>query len=238
MICITLDIDWAPDPVIADALELLDQRGIPATLFATHYSPVLKECEKDSRKWEIALHPNFNPLLEGKNSQNAKEIIDALYETYPGAVGVRSHSRTVSGGLIETFRGRGLLYDANQIAPYHAHLEPFNYCGFVRFTDFWQDDVHMVMQRPFILDDLPLHQPGLKIFAFHPVHIYLNTENPERYRAAKSAYQSPAELIAHRNHTNTPGTRDLFIELLEHLKTKSDSTGPLQLKQLAETTIT
>ena len=38
-ICLTLDLDWAPDHVLEDTRALLTQAGLPATIFATHHTP-------------------------------------------------------------------------------------------------------------------------------------------------------------------------------------------------------
>ena len=67
----------------------------------------------------------------------------------------------------------------------------------------------------FSAKSLDLVSPGLKVFNFHPIHIYLNTENISRYEQAKPYLKDKARLDKSIN----PGTgvRNLFIELLNHV---------------------
>ena len=43
-----------------------------------------------------------------------------------------------------------------------------------------------------------LVREGLKVFDFHPIHVYLNTEDLSRYEQTRSLHHNPAELIKHR----------------------------------------
>ena len=62
------------------------------------------------------------------------------------------------------------------------------------------------------IEDLVIRS-GLKVFDFHPIHIFLNTENLKRYDQTRSIHQKPEELIKHR--FSGFGVRDQFIKLLE-----------------------
>jgi hypothetical protein len=62
------------------------------------------------------------------------------------------------------------------------------------------------------------------IFDFHPIHIYLNTENKYRYSEAKKFYEDPEKLLEYRN-TEVPGTRDLLINLMKHCKNNNIETS-------------
>ena len=211
-IVITFDTEWAPDEILLDLFNLLSRYSISVTLFATHRTAVLDEIQK---VYEVGLHPNFNPLFYKNGRLTSYEILEEIKTWYPDAVGVRSHSRTVSAPLVDQFISMGLRYDANQICPYQECLMPYAYRGFCRFTDFWQDDVHAIYRRPFVLSNILIDSEGMKIFNFHPVHIYLNTESLERYQVARVHYQNPRKLAEFRN-TKTKGARDLLIELLDY----------------------
>lgn len=54
---------------------------------------------------------------------------------------------------------------------------------------------------------------GVKVFDFHPIHIFLNTESLDRYERTRPYHQNPSELIKHRYKGY--GTRNRLIELLE-----------------------
>ncbi len=53
---------------------------------------------------------------------------------------------------------------------------------------------------------------GLKVFDFHPIHVFLNTETLECYERTQTSHHSPNELIKHR--CQGYGTRSRLIELL------------------------
>ena len=56
-------------------------------------------------------------------------------------------------------------------------------------------------------------RPGLKCFDFHPIHVFLNTENLNRYERTRPIHQNPKELIKYRYQGY--GTRSRSMELLE-----------------------
>lgn len=218
-IVFTSDVDWAPEEVIADTVELFERYNVKCTFFATHASPVLRAL--DRKKFEIGIHPNFNELLNGKRP-NTKfvDVIEEYHNLYPEAVGVRSHSMTQNSPILDAFLQAGFTYDSNHFLPYHQ-IQPFElWNGLVRVPYNWEDDVQWAYGKDFSsLSFDPLN--GLVIADFHPIHIFLNTERQERYNQAKQYYQQPKELIRFRNN-ETPGTRTLLINLLEK-QSKSNS---------------
>src|SRR4051812_37010570 len=95
-LCLTIDIDWAHDVLIADALALVADHGVAATWFVTHATPMLDEIARTPGQ-ELGVHPNFNPLLDGTGAAgSASESLRKLRALVPGAVSVRSHSLTRS----------------------------------------------------------------------------------------------------------------------------------------------
>ena len=62
---LTIDIDWAPDFVILDTVELLLKYNVVATILVTHDSPLLQDL-RSHKNFEFGIHPNFNPLLNGR----------------------------------------------------------------------------------------------------------------------------------------------------------------------------
>lgn len=228
MIILTFDVDWAPDAVVADTLELLAAHGARATLFATHETTVLRGIEADG--FEVGIHPNFNPLLAGQGG-SADDVLDGILDLYPAARGVRSHSMLQSTPLLAKFAARGLRYDANHFLPYQP-IRPFGlWTGMVRIPYNWEDDVHWQYGRSFDDPGLELDAWPLCVLDFHPVHVYLNTEREERYAAARPHYQDPAALRRHRNATSVPGARDLLLAVLRRSRARTACTT---LAELAE----
>jgi hypothetical protein len=73
------------------------------------------------------------------------------------------------------------------------------------------------------------------VFDFHPVHIFLNTENKFRYNEAKNYLNDPKKLLDYRN-SEVPGTRDLLINLLKTCKEKELESN--KLKDIAYSCLT
>lgn len=230
MYYITCDIDWAPEIVIEDFLNLLQEHNVKSTIFATHDSPVLQSC--DPKLVEIGIHPNYNPLLDSDSTIVRAEILSNLLNIYPDAKGVRSHSLFQSSNILQDYVDNGLQYDCNQFMPYQKIVSPFKWFnGLVRVPYNWEDDIHFLNNFSFdnlLLDD----SDNLNILDFHPIHVYLNTAKLSHYTLAKRHYNNPTELLAYRNN-KTLGTRDLFISVLKQIST-SETIGELVARFLYE----
>ncbi|WP_203363284.1 hypothetical protein [Bacillus sp. REN10] len=65
-----------------------------------------------------------------------------------------------------------------------------------------------------------LNKDGLKVFNFHPIHVYLNTERLDRYYRIKSFYHNIEKLEAHRLKNDLCGTRSFLNNLIAEAKNK------------------
>lgn len=224
MIVLTSDIDWAPDEVIAYMLDLFEQYNVRYTLFATHETKEISIRNKNI--FEIAIHPNFNPLLEGGGGSIDK-ILDDILSIYPDAKGVRSHSMTQSSVILSKFVEKGLLYDATQLEPYGKVSKPFvMWNGLIRIPCNWADDLHSMYGFSFDDSRIEFKDNGLNVLIFHPIHVFLNTESPTRYIAAKKSYHEPKKLLEYRNK-KMRGTKDLLVDLLQYIKVNKIQTKTL-----------
>jgi len=206
MIAMTIDTEWCPDAVIEDTLSLLNRYGIEATLFSTHPDGLAADSH------ERALHPNF--LQEGIPE---REVLATVAEHYPEATGIRSHSMYVHSRLRELYPEFGLQYESNYMQYLVEGIEPFWMLdGIVQLPVYFMDDMWFRSRSdhgnlPAI--DTLLTGEGLKVFDFHPVHVYLNTVDVEHYRANRDQYDDPEALRSGRS--DGPGVRDLFQGLLK-----------------------
>ncbi len=219
MIIFTSDIDWATEEVTAEMLGIFEQYNTKCTLFVTHPSKVLQNCNRDL--FEIALHPNFNPILDNNNPQNKTQdsILDELLGWYPEAKGVRSHCMTQSTPMLSKFAQKGLLYDANHFLPYQK-IQAFKlWNGMWRIPYNWEDDIHYLYEKSFEETGIELNENDLFVFDFHPIHVFLNTDCEQTYINAKPFYQNTEELKKHKNTTKT-GARDMLISMLKITKEK------------------
>lgn len=207
-IAITFDIDWAPDEVVESVTNVLEEHRVKATFFATHRSDFMRSL--DSAKYEIGIHPNFN------KGSDYNRIVEDLKAIYPKAIGVRSHGLFQSTNILQLFLDNGLKYDVNTFIPFGEGLYPFTRLNkLVCIPFYWEDDVHFCNQTIFELSELQIHKKGLKIYNFHPIHIFMNTESRRHYISFKPFYQQPDILISRRNKGK--GIQTLFIELLRYL---------------------
>ena len=217
---LTFDIDWACDEVLADTIDLVEKADVCATWFVTHDTPLLKRLRANS-KFELGIHPNFNSLLAGSpdvnNGRSAEEIVDRLLELVPEAISVRSHSMTQSSVLLKLFLDKGLTHDCNHFIPYQAGIElhPWRlWNGLIKVPYFWEDDATAIYGGGYYQEVLELtNLNGLKVFDFHPIHVFLNTETLDRYEDSRPYHRSPKELLRFRNN-KTPGARTALKALL------------------------
>ena len=147
---LTLDIDWAHDEVLAECVDLVEAAGVPATWFVTHDTPMLARLSANPR-FELGLHPNFNPLLAGDASGGgAADVLQRLQALVPEAKSVRSHSLAQSTGLARLFREAGLTHECNQFVAAQAGiaLKPWAlWTVLVKVPHFWEDDLACKMLK-------------------------------------------------------------------------------------------
>ncbi len=217
---LTFDIDWACDKVLADTINLIEEADVCATWFVTHDTPLLKRL-RNNPKFELGIHPNFNNILVGRpdpyNGKNPEETVGRLLSLVPEAKSIRSHSMTQSTPLLNFFLEKGLTHDCNHFIPHQAGMELcpwYLWTGLIKVPYFWEDDIALIYGENLAEIEKLTQRKGLKVFDFHPIHVYLNTERMERYEESRPYHHSPEELSAYRNN-ETPGTRTALNTLLE-----------------------
>lgn len=229
-IFLTFDVDWAHDDVVMDTVNLLEAADVPATWFVTHDTPVLARLRQNPN-FELGIHPNFNWLLAGddRNGRDPKEVIGRMMDLVPEAKCVRSHSMTQSSGLLDVFASAGLTHDVNHFIPASvgAEIRPWAlWNGMTRVPYFWEDDLACIYEsqgkpEPSVMDAARTGK-GVKVFDFHPIHIFLNTEDLRRYERTRQEHQNPQSLRAQRHQGY--GARSQLQELLGELKS-GDANG-------------
>ena len=216
-IFITLDMDWCSDKVLEYTLDLLEESNTKATFFVTHDTPLLQRMRR-SQNIELGIHPNFNPLLNGdfKYGKNFYEVIEYYKKLVPEAVSVRSHSMTQSSQIIDGFEKFDLIYDCNTFIPFSSNIitKPYKHWSgrVIKIPYIWEDDVHCMYGWDWDIVKY-LNYKGLKVFDFHPIHIFLNTEKIDRYNKARPYLQANKKIKEHVND-ETFGIKDFFIDII------------------------
>lgn len=220
-IIVTLDIDWAPDWMVASAAAMLARRGVKATWFATHVSPVLNDLRSEPL-FEVGLHPNFLP--GSTHGGDPAEVMRHMKEAVPDATSVRTHSLCQSEPHLQLMAERFgieadcsiLLFGARDVAPHEIRYSADG-PSLVRVPHFFQDNMYMFARRPWSLRDPWFATPGLKVFDFHPVHIALNSATFDGYERLKRS--KPLKDVRRDDVTpfrsTGPGAATLFDEVLD-----------------------
>jgi hypothetical protein len=193
-VALTFDVDWADDETLMDSLEIIQQAGAKATFFATHYTEALANV--DRTMIEIGIHPNFNPLLDGKGGGSFRDVFKQSSEMYPDVVGFRSHGVVSSGPIMYHAPEYGMLYESNMYIPARAPCFR-DYDGVIRIPMYWSDYRELLVGTPYNADTLELPSDIPAVMAFHPMHVFVNSETPERPRALRTL--STAEKRAQRH---------------------------------------
>ncbi|OGC09640.1 hypothetical protein A2V82_07745 [candidate division KSB1 bacterium RBG_16_48_16] len=209
MYALTFDIDWAHDAVLDWTLELLDRYNARATFFCTH--------KVNLGRHEYALHPNY------QKEANRRDAIAKLKDIYPQACGVRSHGMEIALGKdFELYESFGIRYDSNYAMQRVKNIKPFFLMNEIVEIPLYFGDAFLVYDRSSFKDRLfnlshwLSPENGLAVFAFHPIHIYLNTASLDHYNDCRPYFSDHKKLWAMRNKGT--GVYSFIIELLNYLK--------------------
>lgn len=210
-ISITLDMDWAPEEIIDYSLKLLSQYNVTATLFMTN------KISCHISQHEIAIHPNFRSMKFEKHFTKYISI-------YPNIKGMRSHSLFFSERFRPFYKKFGIEYQSNVMMHCQKNIIPYYMSPTtLEIPIFWMDSYYLENisnNQTVFLNNKSLEAPGLKVFDFHPIHIFLNTDTLSFYASVKKYYKNPEKIAKYRNK-HALGICDIFIKLLKYLKNNS-----------------
>lgn len=207
-IFLTFDIDWAIDEVLEYCIDIVEKANIKATWFVTHETPLLKRlCANPN--FELGIHPNFNPLLEGDFAygKNYKEVLKHFLNIVPEAKSMRSHCLGISSRILQEAKNLGITHESNICIPAMAageeeRLKPYiNWDRLIRCPYHWADDVVHWYNNKVNLKGVLLSAENYLMIAFHPINIFLNTESLEHYESARKYFHNYLELKRFRNNS-------------------------------------
>lgn len=221
-VILTADVDWAPDFVVEKIIDIIAQYGHKITIFATHDSEVLRQVPDFV---QVGLHPDFTMR---HNKLPFDELMARMKEWYPDALGMRSHCDFFGNNIANLAVANGLIYDVSVFEWNMPLCQGYiDYNRMARFPYFWEDGIHLDMNFPLTWENVKLATPGLKVMNVHPILIYLNCETDDDRRRVVRNYtdltqvkRSDIDPFVRRER----GIRDLWVELLENLKTNNVRT--------------
>jgi hypothetical protein len=220
---ITFDVDWAPDWTVELCANMCAAARVAATFFATHNSTVLSTLRRNPL-FELGIHPNFLP--GSSHGDSTRGVLDHCLEFVPEAISFRTHSLVQSTPLFECIADHYpqlgvdvslLLYRCPQLScfemPFGASRRRLR-----RVPYGWEDDVAAI-DVSWNWDHVPVPRPGVEVYAFHPIHVALNSNSIAPYRNLRVATQNraysglDAATVATHAHSGH-GTRTFLQSLL------------------------
>jgi hypothetical protein len=223
-VVLTLDIDWAPDFAIDWIASRLVEAAVRATWFVTHRSAAVDRLRGYPELFELGVHPNFLPGSTHGATPGA--VLRHCMALVPEASSLRSHALVQSSPLLAQITAETpITTDVSLFLPYAPALRPVEYRvggrSLWRMPYFWEDDDEMEQARPnWSLSPLLGVGEGLKIFDFHPIHVYMNAVDMSPYRALADSGARLQDAVGGAVDGLVragDGTRTLFLELVEHL---------------------
>lgn len=218
---ITFDVDWAPDFILEDIAEMLNEYDIKTTWFFTHKSNIIKKFRKN-KNFELGIHPNF--LANSTQGKNPHDILTNLKKIIPNAESIRTHSLFQASTILSTYKNFGLKQDVSIFLYKSKNIEPHLIPAFelYRIPYYWEDDCEMCEKKPNWKFSPANNESGLRIYNFHPIHVALNSKNLDNYQKLKN------KIGLHNLDENNikqfvnigKGTRTMLFQLITYLKTQ------------------
>ena len=128
---------------------------------------------------------------------SAEHIVVDLLSQFPDSQVVRSHSVVQSSRLSQLFYRHGLRFESNDYLPAKVFrsIQPFiAETGMTKIPYIFSDELACLAQSTNVLQ--LCSRAGLKVFDFHPIHVFLNTESLDRYERTRDLHHNPKELIS------------------------------------------
>ena len=174
LVCLTMDVDWASEYAIEQALKVFEDRKLPVTVFVTHKSAVIDRALAE-RRIKCGIHPNFMP--DSSQGSTYQEVVDFCFGLLPNARVFRAHRYYDGNDPMEVLTRHGIECESN-ICTLLDILPPFLHRSqTVSFPIFWEDGAYLYNYKKFDYEGFwkRFDRPGLKVINMHPMHLMLNT---------------------------------------------------------------
>ena len=234
-IALTFDIDWAPEYMINDVINILNHYDVNSTFFVTHESETIKKTNES--QIEIASHLYVSP--NSSQGNKLEMVIDKLRSWYSNKriEGNRFHLLQHSYRDLVSLGENDYRYDISTLRYNTPYLLPAFHkdLNMTLLSYFWEDGICENANIPLIMSDINLNSPGIKIFNFHPMNLYINgcnsldrlnflRENPDLYNTS--------EEVACKYKKDGPGAKNFLHELLNYCK--SNNIKILSIKEIVD----
>jgi hypothetical protein len=228
---ITIDVDWAPDFLIDEVAQLLNDAGVKATWFITHDSPAVRRLRDSNGNFEIGAHPNFLP--GSTHGRDIGEVIEHMASVARGARVMRTHGLYQSSRLLhEIARTTDIEIDCSLFIGGARHSSVSEYWTphrkLIRVSYVWEDSYSFFDPlATWRLASLASRCDGLAVIDFHPIHLALNDPTPESYNRFRQRCPDirgalPEHLEGLRKRDE--GARTMFMDAIDYLAARDGGT--------------
>jgi ubiquinone/menaquinone biosynthesis C-methylase UbiE len=232
---VTLDVDWAPDFMIDSVAQLLLEAGIRSTWFVTHESRAIDRLRERPDIFELGIHPNFLP--SSTHGATPSEVLKTCLGIVPDAQAFRTHSLVQSTPLLcEVMSSTRLTVEASLYLPGQSSVGPFRFdwegYSLLRVPFHWEDDLEMARTTP--RWNLAAGSGSGEVYAFHPIHVYLNSCDLGAYNSLKQRFPLVTDIdkaSADEVVNAGAGTRTMFLDVVERLRSGGDSVRLSDLRE-------
>lgn len=189
-ICITFDIDWAPDWAILMCASMCVEAGAQATFFVTHETPAL-DLLRSMPGIELGIHPNFLP--RSSHGEGISEVLSACMRMVPEARSMRTHALAQSTLVWwAVAHETPIERDVSLFLPFHkglgaTQLPLEDRRTLTRLPYYWEDDTCASWPGWDWETSQYSSDKGLMVFDFHPIHVALNTRSLSNYDRMKAS---------------------------------------------------
>jgi hypothetical protein len=222
---LSIDIDWAPDIMIDFVADRLKDLRVRATWFVTHKSPAIERLRKHPDLFELGIHPNFLP--HSTHGRTWVSVLKQCMTLVPEAISMRTHSLYFASPLwAPLIEHTPIRIESSLFLPHARSASPHVYqtCGrhMLRLPYTWEDGYETERQHPDWALKVRKPSPSPRIFAFHPLHVFLDSINPKAYQTIKRLAPNnhlmkyrPAGIG--RSDAHAQGVRRVFLNLISKL---------------------
>jgi hypothetical protein len=217
MISLSFDTDHMSEARMAEFLAEVELRG-GVTFFCTQPYACLEHAS-----FELAPHPYLGHGRDWLGELKAKRA------EFPQALGWRAHSCVFSHTLAEWLRWNGYAYASTHdnfgcagLKP-NRHLwgiwhVPIYYMDNLDFSRrrFWPERQEKPFAAQLIADALAVD--GFHVFDFHPIHLLLNSPDPDWYLSVRDRFLA-GERLSNLRYSGY-GARSFFDDLSTAMRTR------------------
>lgn len=231
MFAITLDIDWAPDFIIESVTDLLIEQGVKSTWFITHESAAVNSLSGHSALIERGIHPNF--MTNSSHGASYSEVMQNIKKIVPDAKCVRTHALYQSNPLLKLMCvEHNIKIDSSLFLRDYQNVQPIQFefaqdkTSLIRIPYIWGDQYEITRSATNLKFFKRFEFAGIKVFNFHPVHIYFNACDDTPYKNLKlissDISKATKESCDHLINRKSKGVKDFLIDLIQEIKKTGD----------------